>query len=184
MPAKTGHGPHSSYFLCCSMYFFCVVLCDVYFVTFPVLFVCIYVLNNCHRVATQLQLNIYIYQYQLSDIFKGVILRNFVSKISNLTYVFIYCAVQWRFCCHSAAICVSVLVTAQALDRHRVVCIGFKTPEVRIIIMELLFIYFFTRRPPRRTLRCCTSFVSKARSQLITANKTHGAVRTVRTLHS
>jgi hypothetical protein len=29
-------------------------------VTFPVLFVCIYVLNNCHRVATQLQLNKYI----------------------------------------------------------------------------------------------------------------------------
>ena len=27
--------------------------------TFPVLFVCICVLNNCHRVATQLQLNIY-----------------------------------------------------------------------------------------------------------------------------
>jgi hypothetical protein len=39
------------------MYFFCVVLCDVRFVTFPVLFVCICVLNNCHRVATQLQLN-------------------------------------------------------------------------------------------------------------------------------
>jgi hypothetical protein len=38
--------------------FFCVVLCDVYFVTFPVVFVCICVLNNCHRVATQLQLNI------------------------------------------------------------------------------------------------------------------------------
>jgi hypothetical protein len=44
-------------FFCCSMYFF-VVLCDVCFVTFPVLFVCICVLNNCHRVATQLQLNI------------------------------------------------------------------------------------------------------------------------------
>ena len=35
---------------------FC-VLCIVCFVTFPVLFVCICVLNNCHRVATQLQLN-------------------------------------------------------------------------------------------------------------------------------
>jgi hypothetical protein len=40
------------------MYFFCVVLCDVCFVTFSVLFVCVCVLNNCHRVATQLQLNI------------------------------------------------------------------------------------------------------------------------------
>jgi len=28
------------------------------FVKFPVLFVCIYVLNNCHRLAIQLQLNI------------------------------------------------------------------------------------------------------------------------------
>jgi hypothetical protein len=38
--------------------YFC-VLCIVCFVTFPVLFVCIYVLNNCQRVAIQLQLNIY-----------------------------------------------------------------------------------------------------------------------------
>jgi len=44
------------YFLCCSMYF--CVLCIVCFVTFPVLFVCLCVLNNCHWVATQLQLNI------------------------------------------------------------------------------------------------------------------------------
>jgi len=39
------------------MYSF-VVLCIVCFVTFPVLFVCICVLNNCHRVATQLQLTL------------------------------------------------------------------------------------------------------------------------------
>jgi len=44
-------------FLCCSMYF-CVALCIVCFVSFSVLFVCIYVLYYCHRVATQLQLNI------------------------------------------------------------------------------------------------------------------------------
>jgi hypothetical protein len=37
---------------------FCVVLCIVCFVTFSVLSVCICVLNSCHRVATQLQLNI------------------------------------------------------------------------------------------------------------------------------
>jgi len=37
--------------------YFC-VLFIVFFVTFPVLLVCICVLNNCHRVATQLQLNI------------------------------------------------------------------------------------------------------------------------------
>jgi hypothetical protein len=37
---------------------FCVVLCIICFVTFPVLFVCICVQYYCHRVATQLQLNI------------------------------------------------------------------------------------------------------------------------------
>ena len=36
----------------------CVVLCIVCFVSFSVLFVCICVLNYCHRVATQFQLNI------------------------------------------------------------------------------------------------------------------------------
>jgi len=38
--------------------YFCVVLCIVCFVTFSVLFVCICVLNYCHRVVTRLQLNI------------------------------------------------------------------------------------------------------------------------------
>jgi hypothetical protein len=38
--------------------YFCVVLYIDCFVTFSVLFVCICVLNNCHWVATQLQLNI------------------------------------------------------------------------------------------------------------------------------
>jgi len=38
--------------------YFCVVLCIVCFVTFSVLFVCICVLYYCHRVATQVQLNI------------------------------------------------------------------------------------------------------------------------------
>ena len=63
-PTKMGHSPHSSKFLCCSMYFlccsmdFCVVLCIVCFVSFSVLFVCICVPYYCHWVATQLQLNI------------------------------------------------------------------------------------------------------------------------------
>jgi hypothetical protein len=63
-PVKTGHCPHSSNFLCCLMYFlccsmyFCVVLCIVCFGTFSVLFVCICVLNYCHRVSTQLQLTL------------------------------------------------------------------------------------------------------------------------------
>ena len=38
--------------------YFCVFLCIVCFVTYSVLFVCMCVLNYCHRVATQLQLNI------------------------------------------------------------------------------------------------------------------------------
>jgi hypothetical protein len=38
--------------------YFCVVLCILCFVTFPVFFVCICVLNYYHRVAIQLQLNI------------------------------------------------------------------------------------------------------------------------------
>jgi len=45
---------------------FHVVLCIVCFVSFSALFVCICVLYYCHRVATQLQLNI---SYQTSDIF-------------------------------------------------------------------------------------------------------------------
>jgi hypothetical protein len=62
--AKMGHSLCSSWLLCCSVYFLCCslyfcVLCIVCFVRFLVLFVCICVLNNCHWVATQLQLNIY-----------------------------------------------------------------------------------------------------------------------------
>jgi hypothetical protein len=45
----------SMYCLCCSMHFY-VVLCIVCFVSFSVLFVCIFVLYYCHRVVTQLQL--------------------------------------------------------------------------------------------------------------------------------
>ena len=63
-PAKIGHGLHSyknfcvvlCIFLCCFIYYFCVVLRIVCFVSFCVLFVCKCVLYYCHRVATQLQL--------------------------------------------------------------------------------------------------------------------------------
>ena len=56
-PAKMGHGPHSFNF-CVVLCTFCVVLCIVCFVTYSALYVCKCVLNYCHRVATQLQLNI------------------------------------------------------------------------------------------------------------------------------
>jgi hypothetical protein len=44
-------------FLCCFVYF-CVVLCIVCFVSFSKLFVRVCILYYCHRVVTQLQLNI------------------------------------------------------------------------------------------------------------------------------
>ena len=47
---------------------FCVVLCIVCFRTFSVLYVCICVLYYCHRVATQLQLNI---SYHISFVPQG-----------------------------------------------------------------------------------------------------------------
>ena len=50
--------------------YFCVVLSIVCFVSFSVLFVCICVLNYCHRVATQLQLNI---SYHVSEVFPSII---------------------------------------------------------------------------------------------------------------
>ena len=44
---------------------FCVVLCIVCFVSFPVLFLCIRELTYCHWVATQLQLNISYHIYHI-----------------------------------------------------------------------------------------------------------------------
>jgi len=67
-------------FLCCSMYF-CVVLCIVCFVSFSVLFVCICVLNYCHRVANQLQLNI---SYHISSVIIIPIIRHYMYYAHNL----------------------------------------------------------------------------------------------------
>jgi hypothetical protein len=53
LPHKTGHCPHSIGELCCSYVLF------VSTVLFYVLFVCKRVLYYCHRVVTQLLLNIY-----------------------------------------------------------------------------------------------------------------------------
>ena len=57
-PPKTGHSPHCSNILCCSMYcLFCVVLCImwVWVSVWVCVRVCKCVLYYCHRVATQLQ---------------------------------------------------------------------------------------------------------------------------------
>ena len=74
-------------FLCCSMYF-CVVLCIVGFVSFSVLFVCICVLNYCHRVATQLQLT------NISNVLIHMKLKPTDVTISIL---FIYCRISTCF---------------------------------------------------------------------------------------
>jgi hypothetical protein len=92
-PAKTGHGPHSSKLLCCSMYFLC---CSMYcFVTFSVLFVCICVLNNCHRVATRLQLNIYHIIQDVSALLSCT--RNSSVFNNNITLAKLMNSVHWHY---------------------------------------------------------------------------------------
>jgi UV DNA damage repair endonuclease len=65
---------------------FCVVPCIVCFVSFSVLFVCIRVLNYCHRVATQLQLNI---SYHINMHLGGRVEHNTAVEAlcTNLTYL-------------------------------------------------------------------------------------------------
>jgi hypothetical protein len=75
-------------FLCCSMYF-CVVLCIVCLVPFSVLFVCICVLYHCHRVATQLQLNISYHIISNEPAYNDIDLCDISSiKSDNLWYQF------------------------------------------------------------------------------------------------
>ena len=96
-PAKTGHGPHSPNFcvvlrIFVLFYYFCVVLCIVCFVSFSALFVCICVLYYCHRVATQLQLNIS-YIKTRKDGGRPALFLIFV-----LFYVFLCCSMYCLFC--------------------------------------------------------------------------------------
>jgi hypothetical protein len=62
-----------------SMFIFCVVLCIVCFVSFSVLFVCICVQYYCHRVATQLQLNI---SYHFTSVQRSVFVNLMASNIT------------------------------------------------------------------------------------------------------
>ena len=62
---------------CVALCIFYVVLCIVCLVAFPVLFVCICVLYYCHRMATQLQLNI---SYHIISL---VLSRWIIKKYSN-----------------------------------------------------------------------------------------------------
>jgi hypothetical protein len=66
----------------CIFFFF---LCIVCFVTFPVLFVCICVLYYCHRVATQLQLNISYIIFSDPEVEHTRILRNLWTHSPNGT---------------------------------------------------------------------------------------------------
>jgi hypothetical protein len=99
--------------------YFCVVLCIDCFVTFSVLFVCMCVLNYCHRVATQLQLNI---SYHISHHITSYIIPyhtisyHFISYhisyhtisspkiISGTPYLTEFCA-DVRFCNVNTASC-------------------------------------------------------------------------------
>ena len=85
-PVKTGHGPHSSKFLCCSIYFFVLsylfLCCSMYcFVSFTVLFVCICVLYDWHRVATQLQLTNISYHYFLNNVIEQKCVSGFSLQL-------------------------------------------------------------------------------------------------------
>jgi len=96
----------SVYFLSCSMYFvlfyvfcvvlyvfvlfyvFCVVLCIFCFASFSVLFVCICVLNYCHWVATQLQLNISYHIFYVNlKIRRSEFLAEVARKISGFCHL-------------------------------------------------------------------------------------------------
>ena len=91
-PVKTGHGPHSSKFLCCSIYFFVLsylfLCCSMYcFVSFTVLFVCICVLYDCHRVATQLQLTNISYHYFLNNVIEQKCVSGFSLQLQPKTFL-------------------------------------------------------------------------------------------------
>ena len=88
------------YCLCRSVYF-CVVLCIVCFVSFPVLFVCICVQYYRHRVATQLQLNIY---HILSDLqFAPPVPKVFITGSTCRLWAHrldMKCRMYWRTATH------------------------------------------------------------------------------------
>jgi len=106
------------------MYFY--VLCIVCFVSFSVLFVCICVLNYCHRVATQLQLNI---SYHISY---HTILYHTISYHLDEQY--------WDDCVLSCWRCLSVLWTILTL------CTSGGTSHnenrINIDILDVIVYYF------------------------------------------
>jgi hypothetical protein len=86
--AKTGHGPHSSYKWNVLYY---VLLVSI--VSFSLLFVCKCVLYYCHRVATQLPLNI---SYHISYHIIYHIVLYIISYCIVLYHIVSYCIVSYR----------------------------------------------------------------------------------------
>jgi hypothetical protein len=78
----------------------CVVLCIICFVTYSVLFVCICVLNYCHRVATRLQLNIsYHISYIVSYIiFDGIALSVDIVLLKNICRIDEFLVLKCHLC--------------------------------------------------------------------------------------
>jgi hypothetical protein len=133
------------YFLCST--YFCVILCIVCFVTFPVLFVCICVLYYCQRVATQLQLNIsyriITLRYRLSS---GIYL-----PVTNITR---------RGHTHSSNTTIGYVTHAYTFTHN------FHSCTVHFILQSLLFIQMMHNQITLKMLkftfflhyRCCYMF--------------------------
>jgi len=108
--AKTGHGPHSSYKWNVLYY---VLLVSI--VSFSLLFVCKCVLYYCHRVATQLQLNI---SYHIS--------YHIIYRI--VLYIISYCIVLYHI--------VSYRIVSYRIVSYRIV-------SYRIVSYYIIYQNFF-----------------------------------------
>jgi hypothetical protein len=97
--------------ICVFLCIFCVV-CIVCFVSFSLLFVCICVLNYCHRVANKLQLNVsyhIIISYILYHIIYHIIPYNTISyHIYHITDIIIYIIARIDQCMTINIYCCSV----------------------------------------------------------------------------
>jgi hypothetical protein len=91
--------------------YFCVVLCIVCFVTYSVLFVCIIcVLNYCHRVATQMQLNISYIHFTVAHHTPSDIQRDLQSKINTVLIRWLLTVPLWYYIAFKAYFC-TILTT-------------------------------------------------------------------------